>query len=330
MRIVARRAYRRQVECRLARDSRFISCSGVLWHGGIAASEETHCSGRAGQQTRRGRQTSDGSSPQSVTNKPGASAGQAGRQTRSGKPAPASPLPSPPRRRRAGKSAPAGGRRRFGQVLIDLGFLDEDQLWEVLEEAKNTAQPVGQVAMARGLINEDQLLQALGEQHGLKVANLQEVRPQPEALQLVPETMASVYKVVPLSFKDKVLTIAIGDPNNLAALDDLRNLLNITEVQAQLGHAPGHRRDHRQNLRRQGREHHRPHPGDREQSRTGQAPQRNQHRPRRHDGDGQRGPRPQAHQHGVPAGHQGPRQRHPFRAVRGRVQDALSLRRRAV
>jgi type IV pilus assembly protein PilB len=139
-----------------------------------------------------------------------------------------------PAKKSSGKAAPSGGKRRFGQVLVDLGFVDEDQLWEVIEEAKNTAQPVGQVAMARGLINEDQLLQALGEQHGLKVANLQELRPSPEVLQLVPETMANVYKVVPISFKDKVLTIVIGDPNNLAALDDLRNLLNITEVQAQL------------------------------------------------------------------------------------------------
>src|SRR5262249_52453592 len=76
--------------------------------------------------------------------------------------------------------------------------------------------------------------QALGEQHGLKVVNLQEVKPQAEALALVPETMASVYKVLPLYLKDKVLTIALGDPNNLAALDDLRNLLGINEVVANL------------------------------------------------------------------------------------------------
>jgi type IV pilus assembly protein PilB len=147
----------------------------------------------------------------------------------------AKPAPKPASAKKsAGKGTSSGGKRRIGQVLVDLGFLDEDQLWEVLEEAKNTAQPVGQAAVSRGLINEDQLLQALGEQHGLKIVNLQEVKPQPEALQLVPETMANVYKIVPLSFKDKVLTIAIGDPNNLAALDDLRNLLNITEVQAYL------------------------------------------------------------------------------------------------
>ncbi len=170
-----------------------------------------------------------GAKPQAIQGKPVAKPAAATNKAGNGKP-PAKPVKKPG----GGKPAPAGGKRRFGQVLVDLGFCDEDQLWEVLEEAKNTAQPVGQVAVARGLINEDQLLQALGEQHGLKVVNLQEAKPSPEVLQLVPETMASVYKVVPISFKDKVLTIAIGDPNNLAAIDDLRNLLNINEVQAQL------------------------------------------------------------------------------------------------
>ena len=59
----------------------------------------------------------------------------------------------------------------------------------------NTGQPTGQVAVNRGLINEDQLWSALAEQHNLRVVNLQEVKPTPEALQLVPETMANVYKV---------------------------------------------------------------------------------------------------------------------------------------
>src|SRR5262249_22395921 len=42
--------------------------------------------------------------------------------------------------------------RRLGQVLIDLGFIDDDQLWDILDEAKSSAQLTGQVAVARGLI----------------------------------------------------------------------------------------------------------------------------------------------------------------------------------
>jgi type IV pilus assembly protein PilB len=132
-----------------------------------------------------------------------------------------------------GKPRGVGGRR-LGQVLVDLGFIDEDQLWELLDEAKNTGSQLGQVALSRGLITEEQLLQALADQYGLKVVNLQEVKPQPEALQLVPETMASVYKVLPLTYRDNVLTVAIGDPNHLPAVDDLRNLLSLKEVQAYL------------------------------------------------------------------------------------------------
>jgi type IV pilus assembly protein PilB len=130
-----------------------------------------------------------------------------------------------------GKPKSMGGRR-IGQVLVDLGFLDDDQLWELLDEAKNTGAQLGQVALARGLVNEEQLLQALADQFGLKVVNLQEVKPSPEALQLVPETMATIYKVLPLTFKDNVLSVVVGDPANLGALDDLRNLLSIKEVQA--------------------------------------------------------------------------------------------------
>jgi type IV pilus assembly protein PilB len=123
-----------------------------------------------------------------------------------------------------------GGRRKLGQILVDLGYLDEDQLWDLLNEARTTQQPIGQVALARGLITEEQLLQALAEQFNLKVVNLQEVKPQPEAIQAVPETMASVYKVLPLTYKDNVLTVAIADPSNLTALDDLRNFLGVKQV----------------------------------------------------------------------------------------------------
>jgi type IV pilus assembly protein PilB len=132
-------------------------------------------------------------------------------------------------------TASAGGGRKLGQVLIDLGYVDEDQLWELLDESKNQNQPIGQVAVTRGLVTEDQLLGALAEQFGLKIVNLEDMKPTPEAIQLVNETMATVYKIIPLSFKDNVLTVAIGDPSNLPALDDLRNFLG-KQVQAMLAH----------------------------------------------------------------------------------------------
>jgi type IV pilus assembly protein PilB len=130
-----------------------------------------------------------------------------------------------------------GGSRKIGEVLIDLGYLDEDQLWEVLVEAKKTGKLTGQVAVARGLITEDQLLAALAERHNLKVILLEGVEPTAEALQAVPETMASAYKILPLAYRDSILTLVLSDPRDLAALEDLRNLLGCKEVRAYLASA---------------------------------------------------------------------------------------------
>jgi type IV pilus assembly protein PilB len=175
-----------------------------------------------------------GGKPGVTPQKPGAAPPKPGATPAKGQ---AVPGKTPAKKPAAKPKSESGGKRKIGQVLIDLGFIDEDQLWEILEESKNTGQMTGQCAVNRGLINEDQLLAALAEQHNLKTVNLEEVKPSSEALEQVQETMANLYKIVPLSFdsKSKTLTVAVGDPNNLlAVLDDLRNLLGITEVVAML------------------------------------------------------------------------------------------------
>src|SRR5438045_4062583 len=90
-----------------------------------------------------------------------------------------------------------GGNRKFGQVLVDLGYLDQEQLWDLLEEARNADVPLARIVLDRGLVTDDQLLQAKGEMSGVPVVNLEETKPTPEAIKLVPENMATVYKVLP-------------------------------------------------------------------------------------------------------------------------------------
>lgn len=119
-------------------------------------------------------------------------------------------------------------RRKLGQVLIDLGYMTEDQLWDVLEEQNQSpGELIGQVAVRLGIVSDAQVTEALAEQHGMPVVNLQDTNIPPKVLELVPETMASVYKIVPISQKDGVLTVAMADPGNVAALDDLRNFLGV-------------------------------------------------------------------------------------------------------
>ncbi|MBL8821137.1 MAG: Flp pilus assembly complex ATPase component TadA [Planctomycetia bacterium] len=168
--------------------------------------------------------------PGAVPGKPGTPAGKTPPKPVATGKGPAKP---PPPAKKTGLAS-SGGRKKLGQILIDLGLLEEDQLWEVLNEARDNAQLLGQAALSRGLVTEEQLYQALAEQFGMKLINLSETKFQQEAIEKVPETMATVYKVVPISLKDGVLTVALGDPNQLPALDDLRNFIGVKEVQAML------------------------------------------------------------------------------------------------
>lgn len=117
-------------------------------------------------------------------------------------------------------------KRRLGQILVDLGYLNEDQLWDILEEQKQSpGEVIGRVAVRLGLVSDAQVSEALAEQWGMQVVNLPDTTIPPKVLEMVPETMASIYKIMPISFKNDVLTVAMADPQNVAALDDLRNFL---------------------------------------------------------------------------------------------------------
>jgi type IV pilus assembly protein PilB len=116
--------------------------------------------------------------------------------------------------------------RRLGQILVDLGYLTDDQLWDVLEQQKQSpGEVIGRVAVRMGCVTDAQVSEALAEQWGMQVVNLPETNIPSKVLEMVPETMASLYKIMPVSFKDNVLTVAMSDPQNIGALDDLRNFL---------------------------------------------------------------------------------------------------------
>ncbi|MBI5761220.1 MAG: type II/IV secretion system protein, partial [Planctomycetales bacterium] len=86
---------------------------------------------------------------------------------------------------------------------------------------------IGRVAIRMGLVTEAQVGEALAEQWGMQVVNLPEITVPPKVLEMVPETMASIYKIMPMSLKNDVLTVAMADPQNVGALDDLRSFLGM-------------------------------------------------------------------------------------------------------
>jgi type IV pilus assembly protein PilB len=120
--------------------------------------------------------------------------------------------------------------RRLGTIMVDMGYLDEEALWKVLEEQKRSgSELLGKVAVRLGLVKEDQVLRALGEQLGMKVIKLADVTIPGEMTELVGESMATAYKVVPISQnkKDKSVTVAMAEPQNPSTIDSLRLFLGV-------------------------------------------------------------------------------------------------------
>ena len=129
-------------------------------------------------------------------------------------------------------------QRKLGQILVDFGYINDDQLWDILEDQKQSPGTViGQVAVRMGLVTQAQVTEDLAEQWGMPVVNLEETNIQSNVLELVPQTMAEIYKIMPVSLKNNVLTVAMADPQNVAALDDLRNFLGH-EIRGAVSSAP--------------------------------------------------------------------------------------------
>jgi type IV pilus assembly protein PilB len=116
--------------------------------------------------------------------------------------------------------------RRLEQVFVDLGYIDDEQMELLMEEHQQRhGEKMGQVALSLGLVNEDKLAHAFAEQFGYQEINLTDITIPPEVLAHMSEPMAVLYKAVPISFRDDVLTIAMCEPDNLLAVDELKSSL---------------------------------------------------------------------------------------------------------
>ena len=118
--------------------------------------------------------------------------------------------------------------RRIGQIFVDMGFMTDEQLQLLLEEQQQ--QPgalLGKLAEDMSLITDDQLAQALGEQQNMKVVSLSDTPISKELLEKLTETMAQLYRVIPVKFDGNTLTVATCDPQNLTIQDELRTFLGL-------------------------------------------------------------------------------------------------------
>jgi type IV pilus assembly protein PilB len=118
---------------------------------------------------------------------------------------------------------PPEGRMLLGMLLVRDGHVTIDMLDQALAEKERTGKLLGQVLLDLGLITSGALAQALAEQHGLDYLDLSVVEIEGEAAVLLPENVARRYQALPVRFlDDTIVLVAVADPTNMLAQDDIR------------------------------------------------------------------------------------------------------------
>ena len=116
--------------------------------------------------------------------------------------------------------------KRLGQILTDLGLIDEEQLQEMLSEQEaRGGELLGRVGASLGFFSDEQLGEALAEQWNTVFVTLYDKQITHSLVDIISKTMAEMYRVVPLELTDNQLTIATADPQKIQIADELRVFL---------------------------------------------------------------------------------------------------------
>lgn len=114
--------------------------------------------------------------------------------------------------------------KQLGEVLLEEGLVNETQLMTALDEQIVRGTSLGRVLVELGILSEDQLVRALAAQVGMEFVDLDEFVVDRRAVQLLPGAVCRRYTVLPIAIRDDYLVLAMADPGNVMALDDVRAL----------------------------------------------------------------------------------------------------------
>lgn len=112
--------------------------------------------------------------------------------------------------------------KRLGDLLIEVGLLTREQLDEALKIQRTTGKKLGEVLNDEKIVSEKQIIEALEFQLGVPHIDITKVSIDAECVKLIDETLAKRYLLIPLFKKGKTLTVAMSDPTNIFAIDDIR------------------------------------------------------------------------------------------------------------
>ncbi|MEZ5116910.1 MAG: ATPase, T2SS/T4P/T4SS family [Candidatus Nanopelagicales bacterium] len=111
---------------------------------------------------------------------------------------------------------------QLGDVLLQQGLVSREQLDDALAEQQSMGRSLGKVLVERGILTESQLVSALAAQIGMRFVDLTEATIDGAALTKIPGSVARRHTAIPIGFEEGKLLVAMADPANVFAIDDLR------------------------------------------------------------------------------------------------------------
>jgi type IV pilus assembly protein PilB len=114
--------------------------------------------------------------------------------------------------------------KQLGQILVEQGLVTREQVEAALVEQMRVPKSLGRILIDLHLIKETDLVRALAQQIGMEFVDLNEYSVDPAATTLIPESVAKRYRALPIGERDGRLLVAMSDPANVYALDDIRTI----------------------------------------------------------------------------------------------------------
>jgi type IV pilus assembly protein PilB len=111
---------------------------------------------------------------------------------------------------------------KLGGMLREQGLITEEQLTKALEEQKAKGGRLGYHLVQMGFITEEEVTNCLSRQFGVPSVNLSTYEIQPEVIKVIPVDVSKKYLVVPIGRVGATLTVAMSDPSNVFAIDDIK------------------------------------------------------------------------------------------------------------
>jgi type IV pilus assembly protein PilB len=137
----------------------------------------------------------------------------------------------PPLDRMAGLTSPTTrGRsvRRIGEVIVTLGYAEQQVVEAAVEMARDRGEPTGKVLLDTGVLTAEQLAHAVAERFGLEYVDLSIFKPDLGAANLVSPAAARRYQALPVAYIDeRTILLAMADPTNILAVDDIAMMTGL-------------------------------------------------------------------------------------------------------